>query len=412
MTLKLNNYHFIPIRDLVMFPSMIIPVFIGRDRSIEALNVSLENDHKVFVASQKDPSIEEPENNDIYTMGCVCKVVQILRLADGTCKVLLEGLTRGEVKSFNHLDNHTEVEVKEIHENDYIDSEYESYRRLLVSQLDKLAKYGDFLTDDVVHSLSNIDSCVTLADLITVHIPVSHENRQKVLSELNLKARLEIVLSLMSKELEWLHIDRKIQQKVKDRIATDQRDYVKREKLKALKAELGEGGQDPFEAESIELENKINQANMPKEAYEKVASEFKKLKYMSMMSAEASVIRSYIDSMLEIPWSKMSELQNSLKEAAKILDEDHYGLEKVKDRILEALAVQSRKNKVQGNIICLVGPPGVGKTSLGKSVAKAMGREFVRISLGGVRDESEIRGHRKTYIGAMPGKIIKALKSS
>ncbi|HJN37250.1 MAG TPA: endopeptidase La [Gammaproteobacteria bacterium] len=412
MSASIKNFLLMPIRDLVLFPSVVVPVFVGRDRSIEAVNIAVEDDTLIFVSTQKDISVDAPKLKDMYLHGCLCRVVQILKMADGTVKILIEGVKRGKIVSYAHDKLFSTVEVEEVEDIPLSKQQEGVYRKSMESKLLKYSRVSDVITDDVVHSLRNVDSLGTLADLVTVHMPISIESKQTVLAAASIEERVEQVLALIDAEIEWLKIDQRIQSRVKERIANDQKDYVRKEKLKALKDELGEGGGDPFEGEFNQLVHKIKSAKMPKEANEKVMGELNKLKYMSFMSAEASVIRNYIDNMLEIPWKKMTKLKNDLNHASNILDQDHYGLEKVKERILEALAVQSRVNKVRGSILCLVGPPGVGKTSLGKSIADSMGRQFVRISLGGVRDEAEIRGHRKTYIGAMPGRIIKALKKA
>ena len=412
MSVNIKTFLLIPIRDLVVFPSMVVPVFVGRDRSVEALNIAVEDDTPIFVATQKDSSVDDPKLDDMYDCGCICRVVQLLKMADGTVKVLIEGVKRGKIIKYSHEKSFSTVEISEVEDVPVSKDKEAVYRKAVESKLLKYARFSEAMSDDIVDSLRSIDDVGTLVDLITVHMPISIESKQSALAAESIEDRIEQVMAFIVREIEWLKIDQRIQTRVKERIANDQRDYVRKEKLKALKDELGEGGGDPFEAEFKQILDKIKSSKMPKEAHEKVMGELNKLKYMSFMSAEASVIRNYIDNMLEIPWNTKSVLKNNLDDAVEILDKDHYGLEKVKERILEALAVQSRLNKVQGNILCLVGPPGVGKTSLGKSIAKSMGREFVRISLGGVRDEAEIRGHRKTYIGAMPGRIIKALKKA
>ncbi|MEE2769733.1 MAG: endopeptidase La [Pseudomonadota bacterium] len=412
----------LPLRDAVLFPNMVVPLFIGRDKSIAALEHAVERDLDIFVVTQKDVGIEEPNQNDLHDIGTIAKVLQMLKLPDGTLKVLIEGNQRGQLESLiageNKFilsevspindDEFAQVQEGHLKKSDGSFVEVEVLLRALENQFSEYASLNEKLSTDIIASMRGLSYPGRLADLISIHLPLTIDQKQSILETVEIHARVELVLSFLQKEKEWLKVEKNIQKKVRDQIAEDQKRYFNREKLKAIQQELGE-----MEGEGNDVDNilsKIKKLKLSKDAYEKVESEVNKLNLMPPMSAEATVIRNWVDWVIDIPWQKKKATKISLEDAQKRLDAEHYGLEKVKERIVEYLAVLKKVKKVRGSIICLVGPPGVGKTSLGQSIANALGRSFVRISLGGVRDEAEIRGHRKTYIGAMPGRIIKAMK--
>lgn len=394
----------LPLRDVVIFPKMVIPLFVGRPRSIGALEKAMsENKHYVILVSQKSPNNDEPGPDDIYNIGVLANVLQLLKLPDGTVKVLVEGLQRVRIDDIKEVDSYYCAKVVSVPLSTEHSPEILALMRTVVSQFELYAKANKKVQPEVVGTISAIDSAEQLADTVSGHLSIKQEYKQALLEKLDIKERLEALLVRMESEIDILHVERKIQSRIKKQMEKSQRDYYLNEQVKAIQKELGEG-EDGADLE--ELEKKIKAAGMPKEAKEKAESELRKLKLMSPMSAEASVVRNYVETLVTVPWKKKSKVNHSLRHAEEILNKDHFGLEKVKERILEYLAVQQRVDKVKAPILCLVGPPGVGKTSLGQSVAKATNRNYIRMALGGVRDESEIRGHRRTYIGAMPGKII------
>jgi len=397
----------LPLRDIVVFPHMIVPLFVGREKSIRALEEVMKNDRLILLATQLNATEDDPVEDQIYKTGSLATVLQLLKLPDGTVKVLVEGVSRAKRLKAVENDLFLEAEV-EVLEEDYGDAvETEALARSVASEFEGYAKLNKKVSPDVVSTISGIEDYAKLADTVASHLAVKIADKQEVLEITKVAKRLEKVLGLMESEISVLQVEKRIRTRVKRQMEKTQREYYLNEQIKAIQKELGdEDGKD----ELAELEDKINRTKLSKEAKDKAHHELKKLRQMSPMSAEATVVRNYLDWMLALPWGKKSKVKKDLRLAQEILDADHYGLEKVKDRIVEYLAVQSRANKLTGPILCLVGPPGVGKTSLGKSIAKATGREFVRMSLGGVRDEAEIRGHRRTYIGSMPGKIIQSLR--
>lgn len=411
----------LPLRDAVLFPNMVVPLFIGRDKSVSALEHVVERDSSIFVVTQKEVATESPGKSDLYHIGTIAKVLQMLKLPDGTLKVLIEGTQRAELneilsdKDFilsevTPLDDDefSQVQLGQLVKEDGSKIDVEVLLRALENQFIDYANLNEKLSTDVIASMRGLSYPGRLADLISIHLPLAIDQKQSILNAVKIHERVELVLSFLQREMDWLKVERNIQKKVRDQIAEDQKRYFNREKLKAIQQELGEMEGEGNDASMLLA--KIKELKLPKESFEKVESELNKLNLMPAMSAEATVIRNWVDWVLDIPWQKKTRSKISLEGAQKRLDAEHYGLEKVKERIIEYLAVLKKVKKVRGSIICLVGPPGVGKTSLGQSVANALGRSFVRISLGGVRDEAEIRGHRKTYIGAMPGRIIKAMK--
>ena len=400
----------LPLRDIIVFPHMVVPLFVGRQRSIKALEEATQKQGPIFLSSQKDAKTNDPTENDIYRIGVLGSVVQMLKLPDGTVKVLIEGKRRAKVVRFlNHPDFFL-VEVEEIAEVVEKNTEVEALVREVHSTFENYVKLKKKIPPEMVMSVSSIDDPARLADTIVAHLGIKLEDRQNLLETLNAAERLEKVLGHMRAEIEILEVERRIRSRVKKQMERSQKEYYLNEQMRAIQKELGE--KDEFKNEIQEIEEKIKQKKLSAEGKDKVEKELKKLKMMSPMSAEATVVRNYIDWILSLPWNEFTDDKLDIKEAEKILEEDHYGLEKVKQRILEYLAVQSLVGKMKGPILCLVGPPGVGKTSLGRSVARATGRKFVRVSLGGVRDEAEIRGHRRTYIGALPGKIVQFMKKA
>ncbi|MFY0309193.1 endopeptidase La [Leisingera sp. D0M16] len=405
-----SSYPVLPLRDIVVFPHMIVPLFVGREKSVRALEEVMADDKQILLSSQIDPSEDDPETDSIYTVGVLANVLQLLKLPDGTVKVLVEGQSRVKITEFLENDDYFEARAEELAEMPGDVTTTEALVRTVGDEFERYAKVRKNIPEEALSAVGETAEPAKLADLVAGHLGIDVERKQELLETLSVSERLEKVYGLMQGELSVLQVEKKIKTRVKSQMEKTQREYYLNEQMKAIQKELGDG--EDGSGEIQELEEKIAATKLSKEAREKADAELKKLKNMSPMSAEATVVRNYLDWMLSIPWGTKSRVKKDLKKAQEILDADHYGLEKVKERIVEYLAVQQRSAKLKGPILCLVGPPGVGKTSLGKSVAKATGREFIRISLGGVRDESEIRGHRRTYIGSMPGKIIQALKKA
>jgi ATP-dependent Lon protease len=397
----------LPLRDVVVFPHMVIPLFVGRDKSIQALEAAMKGEKKILLVAQKNAATDEPGEMDIYTVGTVATVLQLLKLPDGTVKVLVEGLYRAEVTSFNLEDDFYTGEAFPLEIESLIDKEEEILVRAVTEQFDQFVQMSKKVPSEVLTSIENIDEPGRLADTISAHLSLKLEEKQAVLEMVSERERIEHIMAQIESEIDLLDVEKRIRGRVKKQMEKSQREYYLNEQMKAIQKELGDMDDVPNELE--ELQQKINDAGMPKDAKEKASSEMNKLKMMSPMSAEASVVRGYLDWMLNIPWKNKSKVRANIDLAKEILDKDHYGLDEVKDRILEYLAVQKRVKKSTANILCLVGPPGVGKTSLGRSIAKATNRKYVRMALGGVRDEAEIRGHRRTYIGSMPGKLIQKI---
>jgi ATP-dependent Lon protease len=400
----------LPLRDIVVFPHMIVPLFVGREKSVRALEAVMKDDKQILLVAQKNAAQDDPSADDIYRVGTVSTILQLLKLPDGTVKVLVEGGRRARIAGFKETDSYFEAFVEPLPEQVGEAKELEALGRTVIGQFEQYIKLNKKIAPEVLVSLNQIEEPSKLADTVAAHLNLKIAEKQELLETLPVGERLERVFGHMESEIGVLQVEKRIRNRVKRQMEKTQREYYLNEQLKAIQKELGEGedGKD----ESAELEAKIKKTRFSKEAREKAVAELKKLRAMSPMSAEATVVRNYLDWMLSIPWKKRSKVKNDVVAAEKVLDADHYGLEKVKERILEYLAVQSRAQKIRGPILCLVGPPGVGKTSLGKSIAKATGRNFVRMSLGGVRDEAEIRGHRRTYIGSMPGKIIQGMKKA
>ena len=407
---KNDNFPVLPLRDIVVFPHMIVPLFVGRDKSVRALEDVMKDDKQILLVAQKNASEDDPGKDDIYQIGTISTVLQLLKLPDGTVKVLVEGIQRARIDEFTETDQFFQVKADRITEQLGDERELEAISRSVVSQFESYIKLNKKIPPEVLVSLNQIDDPSKLADTVSSHLAIKISEKQELLEVESVIERLERVLGFMEAEIGVLQVEKKIRNRVKRQMEKTQREYYLNEQLKAIQKELGET--DDGKDENAELEEKINKTKLSKEAKEKSLAELKKLKSMSPMSAEATVVRNYLDWMLGVPWKKRTRVKKDITEAEAILDNDHYGLQKVKERIIEYLAVQQRTNKVTGPILCLVGPPGVGKTSLGKSIAASTGRNFVRMSLGGVRDESEIRGHRRTYIGSMPGKIIQSMKKA
>ena len=398
----------LPLRDVVVFPHMVIPLFVGRPKSIKALEMAMEADRRIMLVAQKAAAKDEPSVADMFDVGCVSTILQMLKLPDGTVKVLVEGQQRALVTSIEDAESHFMATVTPVEATPDANkpSEIEALRRAVMQQFDQYVKLNKKIPPEILTSISSIDDPGRLADTIAAHLPLKLENKQVVLDLSDVKARLENLFEQLDREVDILNVDKKIRGRVKRQMEKNQRDFYLNEQVKAIQKELGEGDEG---ADIEEIEKKIKLAKMPAEARKKAEGELKKLKLMSPMSAEATVVRNYIDVLTGLPWSKKTKIKHDLVNAEGVLNEDHYGLDKVKDRILEYLAVQQRVDKVKAPILCLVGPPGVGKTSLGQSIAKATGRKYVRMALGGMRDEAEIRGHRRTYIGALPGKVLQSL---
>ena len=403
-------YPVLPLRDIVVFPHMIVPLFVGREKSVKALEDVMGDDKQILLVSQKDASIDDPDSEDIYEVGTLSTILQLLKLPDGTVKVLVEGIKRAKISKFSPNKDYFEAQAEIFEDSLEDNTEIEALARSVVGEFEQYIKLNKKISPEVLSSINQIDDYSKLADTVVAHLALKISDKQEILELDNVFERLEKIFSFMDGEISVLQVEKKIRNRVKRQMEKTQREYYLNEQMKAIQKELGEN--DEGRDEIGELELKINKTKMSKEAKEKSISELKKLKAMSPMSAEATVVRNYLDWMTDIPWKKTSKINKDLISAETQLDKDHYGLEKVKERITEYLAVQQRTKKLKGPILCLVGPPGVGKTSLGKSIAKATGRNFVRMSLGGVRDEAEIRGHRRTYIGSMPGKVVHGMKKA
>lgn len=407
---KSKNFAVLPLRDIVVFPHMIVPLFVGREKSVTALEHVMHGDKKILLVTQKTPSEDDPGVDDLYMVGTIGTILQLLKLPDGTVKVLVEGGERMRVEKFTQDNAYLEALAYDFIDTSVQDEELVALARAVMSQFEQYVKLNKKIPPEVIVSINQIDEPSKMADTIASHLSLKIEQKQELLELATTAERLERIYSLMEGEISVLQVEKRVRSRVKRQMEKTQREYYLNEQMKAIQKELGEG-EDGVD-EMTEMEKKIQDAKMPKEARERAMAEVKKLRQMSPMSAEATVVRNYLDWILNVPWYKHSRVKKDIKAAKQILDKDHYGLEKVKERILEYLAVQQRTGKVKGSILCLAGPPGVGKTSLGQSIAKATNRNFVRMSLGGVRDESEIRGHRRTYIGAMPGKIIQGMKKA
>ncbi|MFW2371611.1 MAG: endopeptidase La [Gammaproteobacteria bacterium] len=398
----------LPLRDVVVYPHMVIPLFVGREKSIQALDAAMSKDKQILLIAQKSAEIDDPSINDVHNIGTLSTILQLLKLPDGTIKVLVEGSKRASVDAMFEDEEFFTADYTELDdEGEDNEREQEVLARSIMGVFDQYVKLNKKVPPEILTSLSGIDDPARLSDTIAAHMSLKIEEKQKILSIINVHERLEYLLSMIEAEIDLLQIEKRIRGRVKQQMEKSQREYYLNEQMKAIQKELGDMDDAPNEVE--DLQNKIEKAGMSKEAKQKANSELNKLKMMSPMSAEATVVRNYIDALVGCPWKKRSKIRNDLAEAQKVLDEDHFGLEKVKERILEYLAVQQRVKKLKGPILCLVGPPGVGKTSLGRSIARATNRKFIRMALGGVRDEAEIRGHRRTYIGSMPGKVIQNL---
>jgi len=402
-TSEITQYPLLPLRDVVVFPHMVIPLFVGRPKSIKAMETAMEAGKSILLVAQKSAAKDEPGPGDMYAIGCVSNILQMLKLPDGTVKVLVEGGTRAQIKEIVDVRTHWVAEATAVPPDTAPAAEVEAMRRALLSAFDQYVKLNKKIPPEILTSLSGIDEAGRLADTVAAHLPLKLEQKQQVLEMFEVKQRLEHLLSQLETEIDILQVEKRIRGRVKRQMEKSQREYYLNEQVKAIQKELGEGEEG---ADLEEMEKRIKRAHMPKDARKKAEAELKKLKLMSPMSAEATVVRNYIDTIVNLPWKKKSKISKDIKLAQEILDKDHYGLEKVKERIVEYLAVQTRVDKMKAPILCLVGAPGVGKTSLGQSIARATNRKFVRMSLGGVRDEAEIRGHRRTYIGSMPGKIL------
>jgi len=397
------QYPLLPLRDVVVFPHMVIPLFVGRPKSIKAMETAMEAGKSILLVAQKSAAKDDPGPGDMYAIGCVSNILQMLKLPDGTVKVLVEGGTRARIQQITDVRTHWIADAEALPPEGAPAPEVEAMRRALLSAFDQYVKLNKKIPPEILTSLSGIDEAGRLADTVAAHLPLKLEQKQQVLEMFDAKSRLEHLLSQLETEIDILQVEKRIRGRVKRQMEKSQREYYLNEQVKAIQKELGEGEEG---ADLEEMEKKIRKAHMHKDARKKAEAELKKLKLMSPMSAEATVVRNYIETLVNLPWKKKSKISKDIKGAQEILDKDHYGLEKVKERIVEYLAVQTRVDKMKAPILCLVGAPGVGKTSLGQSIAKATNRKFVRMSLGGVRDEAEIRGHRRTYIGSMPGKIL------
>ncbi|MEL0103984.1 MAG: endopeptidase La, partial [Gammaproteobacteria bacterium] len=408
MKKKYLSLPLLPLRDVVIYPNMVVPLFVGRDLSIKSLDESMNNHHKnIVLVTQKSAQIDDPDANDLYKIGTEANILQLLKLPDGTMKVLVEGVSRVEI---NKIENNSILTCTYSHldsENLDNDNQHDALFRTLEDTFSNYVKLNKKVPPEVISSVTGIDDLSKLADSIAAHMTLKLDEKQQVLELIDIKKRCEYLIKAMEGELDILHVEKKIRSRVKQQMEKSQREYYLNEQMKAIQKELGEIGDDNNDID--QLLNKIKSLKLPSEAHEKAMSEFNKLKMMSPMSAEATVVRNYLDILVSLPWNQSTEISTDMVSANKILEDDHHGLEKVKERILEYLAVTKRVNKIRGPILCLVGPPGVGKTSLAKSIARSTSRKFIKMSLGGVRDEAEIRGHRKTYIGSMPGKIMQNL---
>ena len=405
-----TNIPVLPLRDVVVFPHMVIPLFVGRRKSIRALEQAMESGKQIMLVAQKSASDDDPTPESIHVIGTIASILQLLKLPDGTVKVLVEGERRAVVQNYLDTEDYFSAQVALLEALPLTDKEGEALMRSVLNEFDQYVKLNMKIPPEILTSLAGIDDPGRLADTVAAHLSLKIEDKQQILMVQDVRERLEKILTVLESEIDLLQVEKRIRGRVKRQMEKSQREYYLNEQMKAIQKELGELEEGPNEAE--ELAKKIEKAGMSKEAREKAESELKKLKMMSPMSAEATVVRNYIDWLVNVPWKKRNKIQKDLLKAEEILEKDHYGLEKVKERILEYLAVQQRVNKLKGPILCLVGPPGVGKTSLGQSIARATNRKFVRMSLGGVRDEAEIRGHRRTYIGSLPGKIIQNLSKA
>ncbi|MDE2274343.1 MAG: LON peptidase substrate-binding domain-containing protein, partial [Gammaproteobacteria bacterium] len=394
----------LPLRDVVVYPHMVIPLFVGREKSIKALDHSMQTGKQVLLIAQKSPEVDDPKESDLYRVGTLATMLQMVKLPDGTVKVLVEGGDRARIQQINDGEYFSAMGTVMRVQGQYDEREMDVLMRSALSLFDQYVKLNKKIPPELLTSLAGIELPGRLADTIAAHMQLKLDEKQKILELEDVRARLEHVMALIEGEIDILQIEKRIRGRVKQQMEKSQREYYLNEQMKAIQKELGDLEDAPNEME--ELEKRIRKAGMPKEARDKALAEFNKLKLMSPMSAEATVVRNYVDWLVNVPWKKRTRVRHDLGAAEKILEADHYGLDKVKERILEYLAVQQRVNKLKGPILCLVGPPGVGKTSLGQSIARATNRKFVRMSLGGVRDEAEIRGHRRTYIGSMPGKIL------
>ncbi len=403
-------YPVLPLRDIVVFPYMIVPLFVGREKSINALDKVKDSNKKIILAAQKNAADDDPGFEEIYQMGIVATVLQMLKLPDGTVKVLVEGGPRASIVNYTDNEDYYEAEVEFVEEEISVDKEIEALARSVVAHFENYVKLNKKISREVLSTVSQIEDYSKLADTMTSHLSIKIAEKQEILEITDVTKRLEKIYGLMESEISVLQVEKKIRSRVKRQMEKTQREYYLNEQMKAIQKELGDG--DDGRDDISEFEEKIGKTKLSKEARDKALAELKKLRQMSPMSAEATVVRNYLDWLLGIPWGVKGRIKKDLAEAQLVLDTEHYGLEKVKERIIEYLAVQQRVNKLKGPVLCLVGPPGVGKTSLGKSIASATGREFVRMSLGGVRDEAEIRGHRRTYIGSMPGKVIQSMKKA
>jgi len=402
----------LPLRDIVVFPHMIVPLFVGREKSIRALEAVMAEDKQIILVTQKEADTEDPDADGLYTIGTVGSILQLLKLPDGAVKVLVEGGERVVIdpQSLNSNDGFLAVDAEILEQDGYLGADTEGLARAAVQQFDKYIKFNKKVASEVLSAIEQVAEADKIADMIASHLAIKIEEKQELLEHLDIHQRLERIFQLMEEEIGALQVEKRVRNRVKRQMEKTQREYYLNEQMKAIQKELGDGEDGRGELE--ELEAQLEEAKMPQAAREKADAELRKLKNMGPMSAEATVVRNYLDWILAVPWQKSSRLKKDIIKARKILDADHYGLEKVKDRIIEFLAVQQRTKSVKGPILCLVGPPGVGKTSLGKSIARATGRKYVRMALGGVRDEAEIRGHRRTYIGSMPGKIVQSLKKA
>ncbi|CAO6125440.1 Lon ATP-dependent Lon protease, bacterial type [Candidatus Pelagibacterales bacterium] len=405
-----GQYPVLPLRDIVVFPGMVVPLFVGREKSINALNSVMDKYKKIILAAQKSHDVDDPKDNEIYQVGCLGEILQLLKLPDGTVKILVEGKERVKINQYNNEEKNYLLASCSKLTDDLGKEDLSLLSKAVLNKFDKLVKVSKKVSEEGLETIKDTKEPSKIADAVANQLQISLVEKQKILENLSVQNRLESLLTFIESEIEVLSVEKKIRGRVKNQMEKTQREYYLNEQLKAIQKELGETEDGKDEIQN--LEEAIKKAKMTKEAEEKSLAELKKLKSMSPMSAESTVVRNYLDWMVSLPWGKTSKVNTDINNAKKILDEDHFGLEKVKDRILEFLAVQSRINKIKGPILCLVGAPGVGKTSLGKSIAKATGREFVRMSLGGIRDEAEIRGHRRTYIGSLPGKIIQMMKKS
>src|SRR5438309_7426213 len=403
---EITQYPLLPLRDVVVFPHMVIPLFVGRPKSIKAMETAMEAGKSILLVAQKAAAKDDPGPEDMYAIGCVSNILQMLKLRDGTVKVLVEGGTRAQIREVVDVRTHWVAQAVPVPLDGTPAPEVEAMRRALLSSFDQYVKLNKKIPPEVLTSLSGIDGAGRLSDTIAAHLPLKLEQKQQILETFKVGTRLEQLLQLLETEIDIMQVEKRIRGRVKRQMEKSQREYYLNEQVKAIQKELGDSEEG---ADLDELEKKIKAAHMPKEARVKAEAELKKLKLMSPMSAEATVVRNYIDTLVALPWKKKSKVSTDLKKSEEILDADHYGLERIKERIVEYLAVQQRVDKLKAPILCLVGAPGVGKTSLGQSIARATNRKFVRMSLGGVRDEAEVRGHRRTYIGSMPGKILQSM---